>query len=455
MFFLKYLAFQRVGAVIVEHALLVVCVLLNVSHFGVALAPHTISVAFIVAVTFQLFLHLRDVYQYGKRFTSIEFAAGFGQAILFASAVLCLLHLIKPGLFIGPGNMPVMLLTTSLVLMSWHLAVRLYLDANNPRSTVLIMGTGPLALALATELERHHELGFSLCGFVDDDPDLVGGSIGNPKVIGPNQEVRRIVSQNRVDRVIVETRDRRGRLPISDLLELKMNGVRVEEATSVYERVTGKISIENLKPSWMVFGEGFEVSRRVIWQQRIISFLASLFLFLLFIPLFPIIILLIAMDSPGPVFFRQERVGQNGKTFTLWKFRSMRHNAEQDTGPVWARPGDSRITRVGKFLRKTRLDELPQLINVLKGDMNLVGPRPERPKFVADLSQAIPFYYLRHSVKPGLTGWAQINYGYGNSVQDAIEKLQHDLFYIKNISTALDLVIILNTVKTVLLQKGS
>jgi len=165
--------------------------------------------------------------------------------------------------------------------------------------------------------------------------------------------------------------------------------------------------------------------------------------------------LLIKLDSPGPVFFRQERVGEDGKVFTLWKFRSMRKDAERNTGPVWAKAQDSRVTRVGKYLRRTRLDEVPQLFNVLKGDMSLVGPRPERPNFVEELSKTIPFYYLRHSVKPGVTGWAQINYGYGNSVEDAVEKLQYDLFYIKNVSWALDLLVLLHTIKTVLVRKGS
>jgi len=295
----------------------------------------------------------------------------------------------------------------------------------------------------------------SVRGFVDDNPALVGVSIVNPKVLGLNHELRSIVAEKKIDRIVVELRDRRGRLPVDELLKLKMGGVGVEEATSVYERVTGKIAIENLKPSWMVFGEGFEVSRRILVQKQIVSFSVSLLLMLLCAPLFPLIALLIKLDSEGPVFFRQERVGQNGKTFTLLKFRSMRQDAEKDTGPVWARPEDKRVTRLGRYLRRTRLDEIPQLINVLKGEMTLIGPRPERPNFVQDLSNTIPFYLLRHSVKPGITGWAQINYRYGSSVEDAIEKLQYDLFYIKNISWALDLLIILNTVKTVLVRKGS
>jgi exopolysaccharide biosynthesis polyprenyl glycosylphosphotransferase len=205
----------------------------------------------------------------------------------------------------------------------------------------------------------------------------------------------------------------------------------------------------------MIFNEGFKVSTSVLVQKQITSFLVSAVLFVLFLPFIPFIALLIKLDSRGPVFHRQERVGQDGKIFTLWKFRSMSEDAERHSGPVWAGEKDNRVTRIGRYLRRTRLDELPQLYNILKGDMNLVGPRPERPHFVKQLSEIIPFYNLRHSVKPGVTGWAQIKYRYGNSVEDSVEKLQYDLFYVKNLSWLLDLVIIFDTAKIVLVRKGS
>jgi exopolysaccharide biosynthesis polyprenyl glycosylphosphotransferase len=229
----------------------------------------------------------------------------------------------------------------------------------------------------------------------------------------------------------------------------------IEEATSLYERLTGKIPVDNLKPSWMIFNEGFAVSVGVLVQKQITSFLVSGILLVPFLPLLPIIALLIKLDSKGPVFHRQERVGKDGKTFTLWKFRSMYVDAERDTGPVWSSPEDWRVTRVGKLLRRTRLDELPQLYNILKGDMSLIGPRPERPYFVDHLSSIVPFYNLRHAVKPGVTGWAQIKYRYANSIDDAIEKLQYDLFYIKNLSWLLDVIILFDTAKTVLVRRGS
>jgi sugar transferase (PEP-CTERM system associated) len=458
VFFLRYLSFQKVGAVILEHALLMACVLMLKPNTGSAASGSPalfVAQAFVIAFTFQMFLHLRDGYEFGAKPWDPKFVLRVGQAVLLACAVLSLVHVIIPGLILGSGRFALTLLITSLVLAVWHFSVRMYFGGSRRRSKILIMGTGPLARSLAREILRHREYGLSVCGFVDDDPSLVGVSIVNPKVLGISKEVRRVVENNSVDEVVVELQDRRGRLPVDELLELKMHGVRVQEATSLYERVTGKIAIENLKPSWMLFGDGFEVSRLVLIGQQIISFSVSLVALLMFLPFLPLIALLIKLDSPGPVFFRQERVGRDNKVFTLWKFRSMRKDAEKNTGPVWAKAQDSRVTRVGKYLRRTRLDEFPQLFNVLKGDMSLVGPRPERPKFVDELSNTIPFYDLRHSMKPGVTGWAQINYGYGNSVEDSVEKLQYDLFYIKNASLALDLLVILHTIKTMLVRKGS
>ena len=206
----------------------------------------------------------------------------------------------------------------------------------------------------------------------------------------------------------------------------------------------------------MIFNSGFDISRALAIQKRILSVVVSAVLLSLFLPITLLFMVLVRLDSPGPIFYRQERTGQDGRSFTLWKFRSMRQDAERGNKAVWsAGADDPRVTRVGKLLRRTRLDELPQLFNVLRGDMSFVGPRPERPQFVQELAATIPFYPLRHAVKPGITGWAQINHGYANSVEDTIEKLQYDLFYIKHMSVLLDALIILETIKTVLVRKGS
>ncbi len=283
----------------------------------------------------------------------------------------------------------------------------------------------------------------------------MGVSIVNPSVIGVYEDLPRLMEKHRVDRIVVGLQDRRGKLPIKELLDFKTRGVAIEDATTFYERVAGKIPIENLKPSWMVFNTGFSVTKRTLLEKRILSLLVSSLILLFALPLILLLIALIKLDSKGPAFYKQERVGQDGKIFTLIKFRSMYANAEEKTGPVWSKDADDRITRIGRFMRRTRLDELPQFFNVLRGDMSVVGPRPERPHFVQQLAESIPFYHMRHTVKPGITGWAQINYGYANTLEHTVEKLQYDLFYIKNISVILDSLILLETIKTVLVRKGS
>jgi len=456
---LRYLTSHKLVAVLIENALLMTCALFDAATGAVPLAADGYATgfgrAFIFAAAFQANLHLRDAYDFRVRLSLRDISIRFIQGILLASLVVSILYFMLPGLRIGPDNLLLLFLRTATVLVVWHALLRLYFRHFTRRASVLIVGTGHLARALAREILQRPELGFAVCGFLDDNPSLLGVSIVNPKVIGLNTELKRIATEQPIKKIVVELQDRRGRLPIDQLLELKAKGVSIEEATSVYERLTGKIAVESLKASWMVFSEGFEVSRGKALLTQSMSFAVSLMLTIVFLPLVPLIALLIKMDSRGPVFFGQERVGQHGKVFTLWKFRSMRHDAERFTGPVWAKSTDDRVTRVGKYLRRTRLDELPQLFNILKGDMNLVGPRPERPHFVRELSEVIPFYHLRHTVRPGVTGWAQINYRYGNSVDDAIEKLQYDLFYIKNMSVLLDAYVIFDTVKTVLVRKGS
>jgi sugar transferase (PEP-CTERM system associated) len=264
-----------------------------------------------------------------------------------------------------------------------------------------------------------------------------------------------VVHNQKVHRVIVAMPDRRGTIPMQELLDLRMRGVKVEEATSWLEKISGKIEVENLNPSWMVFGEGFRRSPVFTMMRRALSFGISLIGLILALPLFPFIMLAIRLDSEGPIFYTQKRVGKGEHVFKVVKFRTMRQDAEAANGPQWAGNGDPRVTRVGKFLRSSRLDEIPQLWCVLKGDMAFVGPRPERPEMIELHCKDIPYYGVRHMVRPGLTGWAQVRYKYGSTVEDAREKLQYDLFYIKNASLGLDLLIMFETVKTVLLRRGA
>jgi exopolysaccharide biosynthesis polyprenyl glycosylphosphotransferase len=243
---------------------------------------------------------------------------------------------------------------------------------------------------------------------------------------------------------------------MNKLLEMKLDGVSFDHLASVYEEYTGKIAVENLRPSWLVFSEGFRKSRLLKAGKRVSDLVASGIGLTLGAPIIALVALAVRLTSKGDVFYHQERVGLHGRVFMVHKFRSMRQNAEAGTGAVWAsKSGDARVTSIGGFLRRTRLDELPQLWNVFVGEMSLVGPRPERPQFVSQLTEQIPFYGQRHIVRPGLTGWAQVRYSYGASVEDAMQKLQYDLFYIKNMSLALDLFIALSTVKTVILRRGA
>jgi exopolysaccharide biosynthesis polyprenyl glycosylphosphotransferase len=263
-----------------------------------------------------------------------------------------------------------------------------------------------------------------------------------------------VVQKRRAHRVIVAMPDRRGTLPVEELLALRLSGVRVDEATSWLEKINGRIEVGELYPSWLIFAEGFRFSLFNRILRRTLNFSVALIGLIFALPILPFVALAVRLSSSGPIFYSQERVGKGGRVFKCHKFRTMRKDAEADTGATWAADNDPRITKVGKFLRASRLDEIPQLWCVLVGDMHFVGPRPERPEFVAQLSTQIPYYGVRHTVRPGITGWAQVQYKYGNTIEDAREKLQYDLFYIKNASIGLDFWIVFQTVKIVILGRG-
>jgi lipopolysaccharide/colanic/teichoic acid biosynthesis glycosyltransferase len=276
-----------------------------------------------------------------------------------------------------------------------------------------------------------------------------------PAAAGADEPLPELAKRLRVDQIVVAFEERRGTLPTDELMRCRLEGVFVQEAEAFYERLTGKIPAEAMRPSYLIFNTGFDMHPLAATAKRLVDFTLALLGLLVAWPVMLAVALAVRLDSPGPVLFKQERTGQRGRPFTLCKFRSMRTDAEKLTGPVWATENDPRVTKIGRFLRKTRLDELPQLFNILSGSMSLVGPRPERPHFVAELAHKIPYFNQRHIAKPGLTGWAQINYPYGNTVEDALQKLQYDLFYIKYQSLLFDLSILFNTVKTVLLRKGT
>jgi sugar transferase (PEP-CTERM system associated) len=371
------------------------------------------------------------------------------------SLMLAVLYFWLPVLIIGRG---VFMITATLVItlvVGWRVSFVWFAKRVGPRERLLLVGTSPATVSLARELYERKDLGIEIVGFVDTDAARVGQPVLNPGVVGVIEDIPAIVSSRSVDRVVVGLSDARGTLPMDALLDMKLRGVTFDHLASVYEEYTGKIAVENLRPSWLIFSTGFRKPRSLGAVKRAVDIGVAGVGLVLAAPLMLCVAALVKIVSRGPILYRQQRVGEHGQVFTLIKFRSMRTDAEDKTGPVWAREEDDRIIPSGRFLRRARLDELPQLWNVLLGNMSLVGPRPERPEFIQELTRVIPFYGQRHVVKPGVTGWAQVRYSYGASVEDAMEKLQYDLFYIKNLSIALDLFIIFLTVKTVILRRGA
>jgi sugar transferase (PEP-CTERM system associated) len=305
---------------------------------------------------------------------------------------------------------------------------------------------------LARELSERTERAIDVVGFVCPEADRAGAFGAN--IIGTIEDIPAIVRARGVDRVVVSLADARGKLPMDKLLEMKLDGVTFDHLASVYEQYTGRIAVENLRPSWLIFSEGFRKSARLRAMKRAIDVIGAGCALLLLLPIMSVIAVLVKLTSPGPVIYGQHRVGLRGHVFKVRKFRSMRQDAEAKTGAVWAGENDNRVTPIGRFLRSTHLDEVPQFWNILIGDMSLVGPRPERPEFVKELTLVIPFYRQRHIVRPGLTGWAQVCYAYGASVDDSMQKLQYDLFYIKHMSLGLDIYTMLRTVKRVIQGRG-
>ncbi len=406
--------------------------------------------AFVYLTAFYLF----DLYDVLVMPDRRELVLRLVQALGLAWIALALFYSF-PGLMLGRGISLISLPLVLTVMVGWRVGIHWFLGHPDFGERILIVGSGEQAVEMAREVLNRPDAGYRIVGFVGTDAELLGKSLINPRVIGLTEELDAIVKRENIDRIVVAMGERRGQLPTDKLLQLSLAGqVNIEEGASFYERLTSRVSLNMLRPSWIIFtGRGrqkklAEISRNVVhWLVALLGAILSL-------PILIVTAVLIKLESKGPVFYKQERVGKNGRTFVLTKFRSMRVDAEQD-GPVWARKGDDRATRVGRVIRKVRIDEIPQFWNILKGEMSFVGPRPERPHFVAQLAEEIPFYEQRHLIAPGLTGWAQIKYPYGASIEDARQKLQYDLYYIKNQSLMLDAIILFETVKIILFGRGA
>ncbi|MGR8950732.1 MAG: TIGR03013 family XrtA/PEP-CTERM system glycosyltransferase [Gammaproteobacteria bacterium] len=375
---------------------------------------------------------------------ALSFCVGF--------AVMGFVYLVFPQFVVGTAAFSVALGGAFIGIATCRLICLSHTDASCTKR-VLVMGAGERARQIQNLRRAADRVGITIVGYLDLGTD--SPQVEKEKIVSQTGSLLELAEKYAIDEIVIATDDRRKGLPLEGLLECKMHGVAILQAPEFYERQLGKIRLDSVNPGNMVFAEGFTQAIVKRTEKRIVDIVISSWLLVLTLPVSILVALAVLLEGGGPVLYRQERVGLKGKHFTVYKFRSMRTDAEQDGVAVWADSVDARVTRIGCILRKFRLDELPQLYNVLKGDMSFVGPRPERPQFVEELSDVIPFYQLRHYVKPGLTGWAQVCYPYGASINDAREKLQYDLYYLKNYSLFLDLNVILLTVQVILWGKGA
>ncbi|MBC8413265.1 MAG: TIGR03013 family PEP-CTERM/XrtA system glycosyltransferase [Nitrospira sp.] len=406
------------------------------------------AIAFSVLTVFMCFFV--DLYLFEKKDSHKEIFLKIVLSGGFAGVILAAVYYFAPFLSLGRGVFSIAIGLTILLQSAWHIGFTYILNLSVTSTRVLILGTGSLADQMGKLL--YGDNGFSLVGYIN----CIGEPVRVPQdmVLGNGDSILPIALREKVQKVVVSLTERRGTFPVREVLNCKLQGIDIVDGPSFYEKMTGKLLIENMNPSHLIFSEGFRITTVGRHFKRIFDITIALIGIVIASPLILIVPILILFDSKGPILFKQKRVGEGGKVFTVYKFRTMVADAEDKSGPVWSSSGDRRITRLGRMLRKTRIDEIPQLFNVIYGNMSLIGPRPERAFFVESLSKQIPYYAERHCVKPGVTGWAQVRYEYGDSLEDAIEKLRYDLYYIKYQSLSLDLLIVLDTIKDILSGRG-
>ncbi len=417
--------------------------------------PEFVLQVLLVVAVFHISFQYGGLYDLGRLRGRRQWVV-FGLCIAAACFFLRLVYFVFPVLLIGPDIfLPSVALIVGFVVLSRSTMGYLWRFTHSPER-VLIFGTTELGLIVAREFSNRGDLPVNVVGFAAAGQDATCPSeLAGLPVLGATATIKEIAEQHRVSRIVVAMEDRRGALPTEALLKLRLQGIRIDDAHSTIASLSGRVWLRTVRPSWFVFSDGFHRSRFMLRFKHVGDALLALAMLVLAAPVMLVIALAIRLDSKGPVIYRQARVGFGGKVFDVLKFRSMRQDAEAHTGACWAQQRDPRVTRVGAILRKYRFDELPQLVNILRGEMSFVGPRPERPVFVDDLRKLIPYYDERHSVRPGLTGWAQVQYSYSDSVDGALRKLEYDLFYLKNMSLLFDSMILLKTVRIVLSGKGS
>lgn len=433
-------------------------------HFSPELVRGLLT-SFTIAVICQASLSYNDLYDWKTSQNRAELGNRLMHAAGYALVMLGFLSLVAGTLFFLPGLADIGQETWKLIalvgaafLLVWAFRLGFHWFFYKWRfgERIVVVGSSTEAQQLARMVIDSPMSGFELLGIVEEpgQPPLPTGP-DRPVVLGSLDGLRQLCRDEGISRVVVALRERRGMVPVGRLLECRMDGVQVEEREAMYERLTGKLAVESMRPSYLIYGRGFAKDPLTMVMKRVLDIIAALVGLVISLPLALLAVIAIKLTSKGPIFFCQQRTGQDGVPFKLIKFRTMRIDAEKESGPVWAQKNDARVTAVGRFLRLSRIDEIPQFLNILGGQMSFVGPRPERPHFVEQLQNDIPFYPLRHTVKPGLTGWAQVRHPYGASTEDAREKLRYDLYYIKNMSVLFDLSIIVRTVGVILHGKGA
>jgi sugar transferase (PEP-CTERM system associated) len=459
--FSQYVSIKSFLLLILESFLIVVCMICAVKvrfwNDPVELAQYEVwpdfevQIALVVLVCLICF-YFNDLYNLKTSDNPMERILRVEQSLGTASLLLGLFYFLFPGMLLSRYVFLIGMLLIGMFLGIGRRAMDKVWQLSAPMQRVAILGTGPLALELARELTLRGDLSMRVAGFLSTSPlsqSPQGEKIFGFPVLGSTADLEAIASDHALSRIVVALEDRRGALPTRELVSLRVKGLRVEDAATALSALTGRIALHVVKPSWFVFSDGFHRSRWNEVLKRALDLAVGIVGIIVALPLMILVAISVRLESKGAVIYRQMRVGRRDKCFELVKFRSMCMDAEKASGVQWASENDPRVTRIGRFLRKYRLDEMPQFWNVIRGDMSFVGPRPERPHFVEDLRQRITYYDERHSVRPGLTGWAQVQYSYGSSVEDAYRKLEYDLFYLKNMSLTFDLAIILKTIKIV------
>ena len=457
--FNQYVSAKSFLLLILESFLMVVCMICAVKvrfwNDPLELAQYEVwpdfevQIALVVLVCLLCF-YFNDLYNLKTSDNPMERILRVEQSLGAASLLLGLFYFLFPGMLLSRYVFLIGMLLIGMFLGLGRRALDKAWLLSAPVQRVAILGTGPLALELARELTRRGDLSMRVEGFLSTGPlSEEGEKIFGFPVLGSTSDLEAIASNRALSRIIVALEDRRGALPTRELVTLRVKGLRIDDAPTALSALTGRISLHVVKPSWFVFSDGFHRSKWNEVLKRALDLAVGIVGMMVALPLMILVAIAVRLESKGAVIYRQTRVGRRDKCFELVKFRSMCVDAEKANGAQWASKNDPRVTRIGGFLRKYRLDEMPQFWNVIRGDMSFVGPRPERPHFVEDLRQKITYYDERHSVRPGLTGWAQVQYSYGSSVEDAYRKLEYDLFYLKNMSLTFDLAIILKTIKIV------